>query len=150
VTTFYPPHNFGGDGIGIQRLVRALARRGHHNTVVHDVDAYNVLAKGRDPGRANEPEGVEVLALKSGIGALSPLLTQQLGTPVATRKQLQRIFDDGKFDVINYHNISLVGGPGILEMGSAVKLYKAHEHWLVCPRHVLCRQNRELCEGREC
>ena len=22
LTTFYPPHNFGGDGIGIQRLAR--------------------------------------------------------------------------------------------------------------------------------
>ena len=150
VTTFYPPHNFGGDGIGIQRLVRALAKRGHHNTVVHDVDAYNLLAKGRDPGRASEPLGVEVVALSSGIGALSPLLTQQLGTPVATRAKLGRILAAGKFDVINYHNVSLVGGPGILGLGQAVKLYMAHEHWLVCPSHVLWRHNRELCTGREC
>ncbi len=26
----------------------------------------------------------------------------------------------------------------------------AHEHWLVCPSHVLWRHNRELCTGREC
>ncbi len=150
VTTFYPPYNFGGDGIGIQRLVRALAKRGHHNTVVHDVDAFNVLAKGRDPAVAAEPSGVEVIGLKSGIGALSPLLTQQFGRPVATRKKLERIFAAGDFDVINYHNISLVGGPGILALGNAVKLYMAHEHWLVCPSHVLWRHNRELCDGREC
>jgi len=150
VTTFYPPYNFGGDGIGIQRLVRALHRRGHHNTVVHDVDAFNVLAGGRVPPPANEPAGIEVIGLRSGIGSLSPLLTQQLGTPVATRKKLERIFAAGKFDVINYHNISLVGGPGILALGDAVKLYMAHEHWLVCPSHVLWRHNRELCTGREC
>jgi glycosyltransferase involved in cell wall biosynthesis len=26
----------------------------------------------------------------------------------------------------------------------------AHEHWLVCPSHVLWRHNREACTGREC
>ena len=26
----------------------------------------------------------------------------------------------------------------------------AHEHWLVCPSHVLWRHGRELCTGREC
>ena len=46
------------------------------------------------------------------------------------------------FDVINFHNISLVGGPGILEMGQALKLYMAHEHWLICPSHVLWRHQR--------
>ena len=51
--------------------------------MVHDVDAFNVLAKGRDPGAALEPDGIEVIGLKSGIGALSSLLTQQFGTPVA-------------------------------------------------------------------
>jgi len=150
LTTFYPPHNFGGDGIGIQRLVRALAKRGHHNTVVHDVDAFSLLAKGRDPGRASEPEGVEVIPLRSGVGALSPLLTQQLGRPLATRAKLERILAAGEFDVINFHNVSLIGGPGLLALGEAVKLYMAHEHWLVCPSHVLWRHNRELCTGREC
>src|SRR6185312_9111335 len=27
LTTFYPPYNFGGDGIGVQRLAAAFARR---------------------------------------------------------------------------------------------------------------------------
>jgi glycosyltransferase involved in cell wall biosynthesis len=35
-------------------------------------------------------------------------------------------------------------------MGDAVKLYMAHEHWLVCPSHVLWRYDREPCDGREC
>ena len=29
VTTFYPPFNFGGDGIDVERLARALTARGH-------------------------------------------------------------------------------------------------------------------------
>ena len=28
--------------------------------------------------------------------------------------------------------------------------YLAHEHWLVCPTHVLWRHNREVCAGRQC
>jgi glycosyltransferase involved in cell wall biosynthesis len=31
-----------------------------------------------------------------------------------------------------------------------VKLYTTHEHWLVCPTHVLWRHNREPCDRREC
>jgi hypothetical protein len=40
------------------------------------------------------------------------------------------------FDVIHYHNISLVGGPTILAYGQGIKLYTMHEYWLVCPTHV--------------
>ena len=39
VTTFYPPHSFGGDAIAVQRLARALVRRGHEVSVVSDRDA---------------------------------------------------------------------------------------------------------------
>jgi glycosyltransferase involved in cell wall biosynthesis len=47
--------------------------------------------------------------------------------------------------------MSLVGGPGLLHFGrNAVRLYVAHEHWLVCESHVLWRHNREACVGREC
>ena len=44
LTTFYPPFNFGGDGIGVQRTANALVKRGHQVTVIHDVDAYQWLA----------------------------------------------------------------------------------------------------------
>ena len=44
LTTFYPPYNFGGDGIGIERLAHGLVRAGHEVTVIHDADAYETLA----------------------------------------------------------------------------------------------------------
>jgi len=150
LTTFYPPHNFGGDGVGVQRLSRALVRRGHHVTVVHDVDAYELLHEGPPPEAEPEPEGLEVVRLKSRAGRLSTLLTQQLGRPVVHGRRIARLLAEGRFDVIGYHNVSLVGGPGLLALGDAVKLYMAHEHWLVCPSHVLWRHGRELCTGREC
>lgn len=150
LTTFYPPFNFGGDGIGIQRLAGGLARAGHHVTVVHDVDAYNTLHQGNEPAPGIEPEGIEVVSLRSGLGSLSPLLTQQFGRPVANGGKIRRLLAKGGYDVINFHNVSLVGGPGILKYGNALKLYMAHEHWLVCPMHVLWRHGKELCTGREC
>jgi glycosyltransferase involved in cell wall biosynthesis len=81
---------------------------------------------------------------------LSTLLTQQFGRPVVNGRRIARILDEGNFDVINYHNASLVGGPGLFHYGNALKLYMAHEHWLVCPTHVLWRHGREVCTGREC
>jgi glycosyltransferase involved in cell wall biosynthesis len=150
-TTFYPPFNFGGDGIGIQRLARGLVRRGHHVTVIHDVDAFRMFRPGPDPEIVPEPEGLDVIRLESGLGKLSVLLTQQTGRPVANGPRLRRILDEGDFDVVNFHNLSLVGGPGLLSYGAdALRVVMAHEHWLVCPMHVLWRHKRERCTGREC
>ena len=147
LTTFYPPYNFGGDGIAVQRLARGLVRAGHKVTVVHDIDAFNVLSGGAEPPAMTEPEGVTILGLRSGVGALSPLLTQQTGRPVMNGRRIGRLLRDGAFDVINFHNVSLIGGPGLFKYGRALKLYMAHEHWLVCPTHVLWRYERRSCGG---
>jgi len=150
-TTFYPPFSFGGDGVGVQRLARALVRRGHHVTVVHDVDAHTVLHDGPTPALPKYDDGVEVIPIRSRVADLSILLTQQTGRPTLNAGRLREILDDGKFDVVNFHNPSLLGGPGILSYGGdATRLYMAHEHWLVCPTHVLWRHNRELCDHRQC
>lgn len=150
LTTFYPPHNFGGDGIGIQRLARGLVHSGHQVTVVHDLDAWQALAPGAAPAGEPEPPGLDVVPLRSGLGIVSPLLTQQFGRPVANGRRIARILAGGRFDVINFHNVSLIGGPGLFKYGAGIKLYMAHEHWLVCPTHVLWRHARELCTGKQC
>jgi glycosyltransferase involved in cell wall biosynthesis len=150
LTTFYPPHNFGGDGIGVQRLAHAFARRGHEVTVIHDVDAYNALHAGGEPAEVPEPANVHTVRLRSGVGILSPLLTHQTGRPVLNRGRIRNVLGQGDFDITVFNNMSLVGGPAALEEGRGVTVYEAHEHWLVCPMHVLWRHNREPCTGREC
>lgn len=153
VTTFYPPYHFGGDAIFIRRLTHALARRGHQVTVIHDADAWRMLSGREDPETPREPEGVRRVQLESPTplrGRLSCLLTQQTGRPVVHGERIRRELEDPELDVIFFHNISLVGGPGVLAYGDTVKLYMAHEHWLVCPTHVLWRHDRELCDGPEC
>ena len=150
LTTFYPPYSFGGDAIGIQRFSRALAGRGHSVTVIVDTDAYNVLSPTPEPELTPSTDGVKVIPLGSNYRRLSILLTQQTGYPLLQGKNIKRLLDEGQYDVIIYNNISLVGGPGLMAYGDALKLYMAHEHWLVCPSHVLWRHGRELCTGREC
>ena len=151
VTTFYPPFNFGGDGITVRRLANALAERGHHVEVVHCVDAFDMLRPdGVPPGGAYDDHPAIVHhPMRSRAGRLSPLLTQQTGSPALKRPALRRLLVGGGFDVVHFHNASLIG-PTALGYGRAVKLYTTHEHWLVCPTHVLWRFNREPCTGRRC
>ncbi len=152
ITTFYPPHSFGGDGFAVQQLARALVTRGHQVSVIADSDAYHALADhpSLEGPELEAADGVVVHRLRSRAGRLSLLLTQQTGHPVVHGRRIAELVEKGHFDVINFHNISLVGGPGILAVGHAIKLYTAHEHWLVCPTHVLWRHRREPCPSREC
>ncbi|HEY8062931.1 MAG TPA: glycosyltransferase family 4 protein [Gemmatimonadales bacterium] len=153
LTTFYPPYSFGGDAMGVQRLSQALVRRGHDVTVVHDTDAFRALYHGTAVERPDldDDDGVKVIRLRSRTGALSPLLVQQLGRPVMHAGRLRRLLRPGQFDVVNFHNVSLIGGPGLLAYPrDAVTLYMAHEHWLVCPTHVLWRFRKERCDERHC
>jgi glycosyltransferase involved in cell wall biosynthesis len=150
ITTFYPPRSFGGDAVAVQSLSRALVRAGHHVTVVCDDDAFRTLAGRRDAAPPEVDDGVVVHRLRSIAGAIAVGLTQQTGYPVVHGRAIRRILDEGHFDVIHYHNVSLVGGPAALSFGRGVKLYTAHEHWLVCPTHVLWRHRVEPCTGRQC
>jgi glycosyltransferase involved in cell wall biosynthesis len=151
LTTFYPPFNFGGDGIDVQRMGRALVRRGHHVTVVHDINSYEWLSGRQLPDQPVMQDGVEVIGLRSRLGVLSPFLTHQLGRPVVQRRTIKRILSERSPDVVVFGNVSLIGGPGLLALGgNALTVYAAHEHWLVCPTHVLWRFNREPCDSRAC
>jgi glycosyltransferase involved in cell wall biosynthesis len=150
VTTFYPPRSFGGDGVAVQSLARALVSRGHQVTVICDDDAFRTLSGNGRAALQEAQDGVVVHRLRSKWGSASVGLTQQTGRPVVHGREIERILREGAFDVIHFHNVSLVGGPAVLAYGDAVKLYTAHEHWLVCPTHVLWRYGKEPCPAREC
>jgi glycosyltransferase involved in cell wall biosynthesis len=152
VTTFYPPYHFGGDAVFVQALSRRLVAEGHAVDVVHCVDAYRLRGTGSPPREQDwvDEAGVKVHSLHHPLGPISPLITQQTGRPGLKRQALREILQQ-TFDAIHFHNISLVGGPAVLEMGSApVKLYTTHEHWLVCPTHVLWKNGCRPCDKPEC
>jgi glycosyltransferase involved in cell wall biosynthesis len=134
-------------------LSQALVRRGHEVHVYYCVDAFNSV-RGDHPLRAyTPPPGLHLHPLKSKLGILSPLLTQATGLPLLKSAALGEALDDPGTDVVHFHNISLVGGPGVLGMGAnrrAVRIMTAHEHWLICPMHLLWKYDREPCEKPAC
>ena len=101
VTTAYPPAGAGGGAVQVERLAHLLAGRGHDVTVVH-----------ADNGGAARPDGpIKVIPIRSAAGRLSPLSTHLSGRPLLSRRQLEKALE-GPYDVIHFHDPSLVGGPG--------------------------------------
>lgn len=150
VTTFYPPYHFGGDATYIRALSSGLVARGHEVEVIHCEDAYRLVNKGCAQGDPVEDDGVIVHRLKSPFGFLSPLITQQTGKPGLKSKAIRKILDR-EFDVVNFHNISLIGGPAVLKLSKApVTLYTLHEHWLICSTHVFWKNRTRVCDRRQC
>jgi glycosyltransferase involved in cell wall biosynthesis len=78
-----------------------------------------------------------------------PLGTYLTGRPALNASALAEVFSE-HFDVVHFHNVSLMAGPGVLSYGDGVKLYTMNEHWLVCPMHVLWKNNREPCYEPHC
>lgn len=152
VTTFYPPSSFGGDAVQVQRLAEGLAERGHRVRVVHNPAAHRLMGGKASPPVDVAPGDVEVVTVLDGQLARSAatISTYLTGTPLGYRERLAELV--GGFDVVHFHNPSLLGGPGALSIGDAkaVRLYTTHEHWLLCPTHVLFRNGREVCTKRTC
>ena len=152
VTTFYPPFHAGGDAIYVQALARALRHEGHDVEVVHCEDAFRVReARTREPAaKVGDRDDIVAHRLRHPLGFLSPLYTQQTGRPGLKRHSL-RVILDRDFDVIHFHNISLVGGPCVLGMGQArVRLYTLHDYWLLCPTHIFWKNRQRACDRPTC
>ncbi len=149
VTTYYPPYHFGGDATYVRALSQALRRRGHEIEVIHCLDAY-ALKKGYQTAPTPADSGIIIHRLQHQLGRLSPLITQQTGHPGLKANSLKHLLQRN-FDVIHFHNISLVGGPALLRMGQApVKLYTLHEYWLLCPTHVFWKNGQQACDQPQC
>ena len=151
VTTFYPPFNLGGDGIAVQRMARALARDGHEVEVIHNVGAW-ALVRGEpapSPLPDRDDSGVRIHPITGG-SRLSLLVSHQTGAPTGPLKRVAEEIERNRPDLIHFHNVSLMGGPGILGSGRAVKFGTFHDYWFVCPMHVLWRFDREACSKRTC
>lgn len=153
LTTFYPPYSFGGDAMYIYRLAHALGDAGHHVDVIHCVDSYHLLHPAEPPIEFADHPNVTRHGLRSGYGWLSPLLTQQTGRPLLKQRYIRQVMESRRYDVIHYHNTSLLG-PAALTLAPdpdrAVKVYMTHEHWLICPTHVLWKFNRRACDKPKC
>jgi glycosyltransferase involved in cell wall biosynthesis len=147
-TSFFPPHHFGGDAVYVRQLVDALRQRGHEADVVCCYDAYRISGGQVDLEAAEEDD--TVVRLASPFGKLSPVITHLTGDPGLKRAALRSIFERD-YDVVHFHNVSLIGGPGVLPMSRApLTLFTAHEHWSVCPTHIFWKNQSKACDKKEC
>ncbi len=150
VTTFYPPFSYGGDATYVRSLAKALVERGHDVDVIASTEAYLVRSKDGGEVPPSWEDGVNVRRIRSSARLLAPLVSQQTGLPGFHGPELKRFFAT-QFDVLHFHNVSLMGGPGVLRMGQArVRLMSLHDHWLICPTHVLWKNRARACDRRTC
>lgn len=152
ITTFFGPHSFGGDAAYVDRLARALLRRGHEVDVVYCVDAFEAVGRGVRSRVYHPPAGLHLQRLHSRLGILSPLWTHQTGRLGPKGTPLKEVLARD-FDVVHLHNVSLVGGPALIEAAadrSRITLMTAHEFWLVCPLSTLWKLDRQICDRPQC
>lgn len=150
VTTFYPPFSYGGDATYVRALARSLVARGHDVDVIASTDAYLVRSPWPDALPPEEEDGVRVHRLRHRLGSAAALVSQQTGHSGFYTGAIRRLLAS-PYDVLHFHNISLIGGPGVLAMGTArARLYSLHEHWLVCPTHILWKNREKACDRPTC
>ena len=150
VTTFYPPFSYGGDATYVRNLAKALVEQGHDVDVIASTEAYLVRSKDGDQVVPSWEDGVSVRRIRHAAGLLAPLVSQQTGLPAFHTTALNAFFGH-PFDVLHFHNISLMGGPGVLRMGQArARIMSLHDHWLICPTHALWKNRSHACDKRTC
>lgn len=145
VTSFYPPYHVGGACTHVYYLANELAKKGHEIHILYSKDAYYLKRKHK-PNKNNylNHKNVHLHELKTPIGKFSPLYSYIFGV-LPFKKDLLKIFNQ-KYDLIHYHNISLLG-PKILQYGNSKKIYTAHDHWLICPFNDFFT-NGKICSRR--
>lgn len=150
VTTFYPPFSYGGDATYVRNLARSLVELGHEVEVIASTDAYLVRSAEEPEGDISHEEGIKVHRLRHSAGFLAPLVSHQFGAPGLYFATMRSFFAK-PFDVLHFHNISLMGAPAVLGMGMArARLLSLHDHWLICPTHVLWKNRSRACDRRTC
>ena len=147
LTTFFPPKHFGGDAIFVAKLANALASRNHDVHVVHCEDSFDITAGRVRPSPFPLHPSIKVYPLR--YGPLSPITTYLTGFPGPKRSRLEEILAQD-FDVVHWHNLSLVGGPGALKLARGVRLCTFHDYFLLCPTHILFKFRREACTEPSC
>jgi len=156
VTSFFGKHSFGGDSIYIERLCRALLRKGHDVHVAYCPGAYRSVSRGTSLRCYDPPEGLVLHPLNTpGIrGAANSAWSQMTGRSGPVIRHLERLFTSNSFDVIHLHNISLMGAESVvgLAAGSSNKatLITMHDYWWICPQSLFWKFGRQECDSPDC
>jgi glycosyltransferase involved in cell wall biosynthesis len=154
ITTFFGQHSFGGDAVFIERLSEALLDDGHNVHIIYNVDAYKIVQSNHSDRDYSPPDRLVIHPIQSRFGKISPIVLHQTGQIFDLTKPIQAILEAHNFDVIHVHNISLMGGAGLLRLilryPHVIRLMTAHEYWLMCPLSVRWKFKRQTCYKRQC
>jgi glycosyltransferase involved in cell wall biosynthesis len=138
-STFYPPYHFGGDAVHVEYLARELVKIGHEVHVFHSLDAYHVkkrqLPKTSSTGEERS-DGIFLHTFKTHLRA-SPYAAYVLGNSPSIIKRFGILTKELKPEVVNHHNISLLGYGVLGKRGPYVNLYTAHDLWLICQQNYI-------------
>ena len=155
VTSFFGRHSFGGDSVYVERLSRALWRRGHEVHVAYSSGAFD-LARGSQPlRRYDDSSHLAVHDIGRGVrGQIAAFWNHQTGGAGLEFQALGSLLKGQEFDLIHLHNVSLLGGrtlpPLLGTQPRAVKLATAHDYWWICPQSLFWKYRRKICDFRAC
>jgi len=144
-TSFYPPYHLGGDAVHVYYLANELAKIGHEVHVIHSIDAYNLKRSTSPSNDFDNHENVQIHSIKSPFGKLSSLSAYLLGSSNYITKEVTKIVNEVKPDVLHHHNISLLGA-NLLSIKAPRVIYTAHDYWLVCQLNNLLRSDGKFCD----
>ena len=129
-TTFYPPFHIGGDAVFVKRLAEELVNRGHEVHVMFSYDAYKL--KGFKNGNTILQNEVRLHILNSPHGRISPISAYTWGKSIHYSRQFKKLVDEIHPDVVNHHNVSLLGYDLFFKRGEYVNVHTIQDHWLIC------------------
>ena len=151
ITSFYPPYHVGGDATHVKYLSESLVKQGHEVHVMYSIDAYN-LKKGEKTIKEENEENENfpiIHKLKSPIGRFEPIFNYTFGTQYYTFKIFRNLIKENKFDIVHYHNISLLGYRILKKLNNYhyKRIYTAHGYWSICPLGNLFKENKKICHN---
>ncbi len=154
ITTFFGKHRFGGDATYVDRLSQVLLSHGHEVDIIYSPDSFNLL-RDNQPERTYAPlRSLKLHAISHPLRSIAQVLVHQSGRPMLYRQKIKDILQRNQYDVIHFHNISLIGGPELFRLNlgltKPLKIMTAHEHWLLCPLSLLWKFNRQVCTKKAC
>ncbi len=156
VTSFFGACSFGGDSIYVERICQALLRRGHEVHVAYCPGAYEIVRGNTSQREYTPPENLILHPLNdAGInGMMDALWSHQTGWPGRLKAKLEGLFRRVSFDVIHFHNISLMGGGNLLRLlcrkSGALNIITMHDYWWICPQSLFWKFGRLVCDSPEC
>jgi len=146
---YYPPYHIGGACLHVEHLAKELAKMGHEVHVLYSLDAYRVKKRSYEAKRETmDATGLVNTHTIRTPASSSAFAAYLIGSSFQVIRKFRSLVKTIAPDVVNHHNIALLGYKILERIGAYVNLYTAHDFWLICQNGVLFRDWKAICESR--